>query len=376
MLTIGIDASRANLIERTGTEWYSYFLIQELKKLIPNSYRVILYAKEPLRDGLEEMPENWKAAILTWPPKKLWTQIRLSLAMLNPATRPDLLFIPAHTIPIIHPKKTVLVVHDVGFKTHPDLYSQKELKYHNAAMHLAIKYAKQIITVSEFSKQAILSNYAFPAARIKVVHNGFNHSVYHQIFDKENPHYHKLLAQYQIANPYVLYVGRLEQKKNTPRLVEAFSKVVKTHPELKLVLVGRPGYQYSEILKLLKLKNLNNSVIMPGYVPAEDLNVIMNFAKLFIFPSRYEGFGIPLLEAFSVGVPVLAADIPALREVGGNAAQYFNPDDTQELADKIIELLRDSELQKHLIEHSMERLKLFSWKKCAADTWETLKQQL
>lgn len=169
-MTIGIDASRANKKEKTGTEWYSYYLIQHLKKIIPPQYRVILYAKEPLTDGLEILPANWQSKVLNWPPKFLWTQWRLSLEMLfHPV---DLLFVPAHTISLIHPKKTVTVCHDIGFVRFPQYYSVKERMYHRFTMWLALKCAKIIITPSQFTKNEIMDVYKVSEKKIKVIYHG------------------------------------------------------------------------------------------------------------------------------------------------------------------------------------------------------------
>ena len=115
-MTIGIDASRANLKKKTGTEWYAFYLIEELKKVIPAEYRVILYSKEPLQGDLGKLPVNWKNKVLNWPPKFLWTQMRMSLEMLKFWSRPNILFVPAHTIPIVHPKKQFLLHMISGLK--------------------------------------------------------------------------------------------------------------------------------------------------------------------------------------------------------------------------------------------------------------------
>ena len=123
MYTIGIDASRANVEHRTGTEWYIYNLLHQFKTTIPKSYRVILYTKEPLRQDVLPLPENWENQVLRWPPKLLWTQLRMSLTMLRSSRRPDVLFIPAHTIPVIHPKNTIYVAHDLGFERYAELYA-------------------------------------------------------------------------------------------------------------------------------------------------------------------------------------------------------------------------------------------------------------
>ncbi|MBU0671059.1 glycosyltransferase, partial [Patescibacteria group bacterium] len=205
-MKIGIDASRANQKNKTGTEWYSYNLIQELKKIIPENVKVVLYSKEPLENGLGILPQNWESKILNWPPKFLWTQIRLSLEMLKLWNRPKLLFIPAHTVPIFHPPKTILVAHDIGFEKMKELYGDKEigyqsnilksflkflvklvtfgqygtseLDYHRWAMKHGLREASKIITVSDFSKKEICEHYNIDPKNISVVYNGFSSNEY------------------------------------------------------------------------------------------------------------------------------------------------------------------------------------------------------
>lgn len=169
-MKIGIDASRANLSERTGTEWYSYYLIQHLKKVIPSDTEVILYSKSPLVGDLGILPPHWRSVVLSWPPKFLWTQFRLSWEMVrNPV---DLLFVPAHTIPIFHPQKTITTCHDIGFIRMPHLYSLKERMYHRLTMWFAVFFAKSIIAPSEFVKQEILHAYPVPSEKIHVIYHG------------------------------------------------------------------------------------------------------------------------------------------------------------------------------------------------------------
>src|SRR3989338_7400368 len=153
-MIIGIDASRANNEQKTGVGWYAYHLIQELKKTnsqfpIPN-YRVVLYSDRPLEGELAHLPEHWESKVLRWPPKRLWTQMRLSWEML--VRPPDVLFIPAHVFPIIHPKKTVMTVHDVAAVRFPETYNWFELWYTIWSAKTALKKLWKIIVPSEFTK--------------------------------------------------------------------------------------------------------------------------------------------------------------------------------------------------------------------------------
>ncbi|MFH0819211.1 MAG: glycosyltransferase family 1 protein [Patescibacteria group bacterium] len=404
-MLIGIDASRANLEKKTGTEWYSFFLIQELKKTIPSNYKVVLYSKEPLRNGLEELPVNWSSAVLTWPPKFLWTQIRLSIEMLKFWSRPKLLFVPAHTIPLIHPRRTILVAHDIGFERMKNLYEQKdviknnsflknilkllvriatlgqynisELDYHRWAMRYAVKHATQIITVSNFSKKEIHEFYRCPKQNITVVYNGFDKHSFFRFQNKTSEKYCSILEKYKIKTPYILFTGRLEQKKNLVNLVSAYKLFVEKYKQPHyLVLLGSIGYGYEDIeAKIFELK-LKDQIIEPGYVDQKDMNTIMNLADLFVLPSFYEGFGIPVLEALAAGTPVVCSNIEPLIEIAGNSVNYFDPNNPNEIAQVINETINDNFNKQINVKNGQQIVKKYSYQKCAQETWQCIEKFL
>ncbi len=388
MTTIGIDASRANVENRTGTEWYIYNLLLQLKNIIPPEYRVVLYTKEALRTDFGELPKNWSNQILRWPPKLLWTQARMSIHMLRKKNRPDVLFIPAHTIPVIHPKKTVYVAHDLGFERHENIYSHlyiggrfmnalvriatfgkystNELDYHRWSMQFAISHAAKIIAISEFTKNELQDVYNVPDKQIAVVHNGFSQEDY------------KAVDVQPAQPPYLLFVGRIEHKKNILNLVEAFVILKQRYkiPHI-LKLVGSPGNGYEEIQEQIQTNELQNSVQFTGYVPQSDMNRVMSGADVFIFPSHYEGFGIPVLEALACNTLVACSDIPALREIGGTDCSYFNKDIPKSIADTIYNVLNlPSDQKAHMRASGQRRIQQFTWRKCAINTWQVLESVL
>ena len=184
MTTIGIDASRANRAEKTGVEWYAYYLIQELKKIIPPEYRVILYSAESLVGGLAELPPNWESKIvgglniLFWKRAKnvlLWTQLGLSWEMLR--CPPDILFVPSHAIPFIHPKRTYTTIHDVGFRVFPEVYHILPLIYHRFTTRFAVWRATKIFTPSEFTKSELVKYYKADPKKIIVTPLGFDSDI-------------------------------------------------------------------------------------------------------------------------------------------------------------------------------------------------------
>ncbi len=372
-MLIGIDASRANKTKKTGTEWYSYYLINELKKL-DNRNHYFLYSREPLRGDLAWLPANFQSRVLAWPPKFLWTQARLAWEMFR--RPPELLFVPAHTLPLIRPKKTVTTCHDIGFEYYPELYSPLELRYHRWAMRLAVRRATKIIVPSHFTKNEMIKFYGADPAKFEVVYHGYNRERYRVIEDQSA--ISQVLNKYQIKKPYLLFIGRLEKKKNTAGLVEAFARILNS-PEgkrrfrdLGLVLVGEPGYGFEEVLLKIKKYELEEKVILPGWVSEEELPYLLNGAELFVLPSFYEGFGLPILEALASGTPVAASRLASIPEVGGEAIEYFDPHRVADLVDKIGKVLLDHSRRLELRRRGLERAKEFSWEKCAKETLEVL----
>lgn len=395
-MIIGIDASRANKENKTGTEWYAYNVLQELKRIIPPEDKVILYSKNELKGDLAILPNNFSNKILKWPPRFLWTQLRLSWEVFF--YRPDVLFIPAHTIPLLSPKKTVTTLHDVGFEEFHELYSRNpigpdnkllnfifgvafliltlgryknnELEYHRWSARLALKKAKRVITISDFSVNEIKKHFKVDNDKLVNVYNSYN-TIYRKI-DNESE-IKNVLDVHSIKDDFFLYIGRLEEKKNTPRLIEAFSIFKKENKsDIKLVLVGTHGYGYDRVKNNIKKFGLENDVIELGWVENSDLPYLVNAAKVFCFPSLYEGFGMPIIEAMVCGTPVITSDFGAMKEVAQDAALLVDSYNPKELASGMSSIYLDKDLSEKLVKKGYERVKNFSWKKTALKIKEVI----
>ena len=396
-MIIGIDASRANLKRKTGTEWYSFYLIKNLAR-IDKENKYLLYLNEPASPELESAVKdnpNFTFKLLKWPFQSFWTLGRLTLEMIW--RRPDVLFIPAHTMPLVYGRKTVNTIHDIAFMRDNSLYRSLGVKTNgsfskkviNALVYLftlgryrsqsldyldwstkfALKKAKKIITVSNFTKKEILNIYPkTKAEKIKVIHNGYNDNLYK--VNNDQAQIKAVLEKYDLEQPYFLYVGRIEKKKNTPALIEALAILRYSQPEIKekLVLIGDASFGFDEVKYVIEEFNLNNDVYMPGWVDEADMPYIFNGASAFIFPSKHEGFGIPLLQAMACGLPVAASDIPVFREVAGEAILYFNHHDSRAIAEAMAKLALNQELKNDLRERGLAWVKNFSWEKCARET--------
>ncbi|MFH1536597.1 MAG: glycosyltransferase family 1 protein, partial [Patescibacteria group bacterium] len=254
-------------------------------------------------------------------------------------------------------------------------YGTTELDYHKWAMRHGIKEANHIITVSEFSKKEISDFYNINSKNITAIHNGFASDVYRPILGSGGEAFENILSKYKIKTPFILFIGRLEAKKNVPNLILAYEKLKKQYniPH-KLVLIGTPGYKYEDIEANIYKSKLKDHIIEPGYVAGDDINIIMNLADIFVLPSLYEGFGIPILEAQSAGTPVSASNIEAIKEVGGDACHYFDPNNLDNMAKQMFTLISDNDLKQKYIKSGFNNIKRFSWTKCANQTWEVLKK--
>ena len=357
-MLIGIDASRANQEQKTGVGWYAYHLLQELKKITPEDIRVVLYSDKPLQGDLAELPPNWSVKILAWPPKRLWTQIRLSWEMLWHG--PDVLFIPAHVFPLIHPKKTVMTVHDVAASKFPKSYNWFERWYSLWSAKYAVRKLWQVIVPSEFTKKELGSD------KIKVIAHGYD-----KRYGKIENVVDGILQKYNLAKPYIMSLGRLEEKKNTKRIIEAFN-LIRQNLEIKLLLVGMHGYGYNEVKVAIDCSPYKNDIFTPGWAVEADIPALMSAAEVFVFPSLYEGFGLPVLEAMACGTAVVASRGSSLEEVGGGAVIYVDSDKVEEISHAVLDLLQKEDLCMLKIKQGYERIWQFSWKKSAQETLQVL----
>jgi glycosyltransferase involved in cell wall biosynthesis len=367
-MLIGLDASRANKDTKTGVEWYSHQVIEEIKKITPTGVEFVLYTNEKLKGDLAILPQSWRELVLPWPPKYLWTQLCLWWELrINP---PDVLFVSAHTIPFLPiPKKikVVVTVHDVGFKRFPELYKKIQYWYHELTMWKIKKRADVILTISEFSKAEIIELYQVDPKKIEIAKLGYNEAKY--FAGPESP---EILSRLGLKKPYLVYVGRLEKKKNILNLVMAYSLAAKEYPDLELVLAGAKGHGFEEVLDLIQKLKLEDKIKILGYTSTEDVVAILRSAELMVFATLYEGFGLPILESMACGTPVVASDLPPHKEVGEEAAVYADPHRPEDMAEKIKAILLNDSLRQELSTAGLTRVKNFSWAKCGREILQIL----
>lgn len=273
-----------------------------------------------------------------------------------------------YILPLLFPARTKMVthIHDVSFRAHPELIRWTDRIFLALLIPRSLRRARAIIAPSEFTRSEIIRSYHIPEAKVHVVKNALGDD-----FLSSDDHDLSLLRKkYHLPEKYILFVGTFQPRKNIPFLLRAFAELRKRLPEMKLVLVGsRTAHNVDpHIERTLTELGLEESVIFPGFVSQHDLPRIVRGATLFVFPSLYEGFGIPLLEAMSQGVPIAASDIPGLREVAEEAALYFEADQETKVAsasETMYTLCTDQIKRAEAIRLGQERLKLFSWEESA-----------
>ncbi|MFA7209797.1 MAG: glycosyltransferase family 1 protein [Parcubacteria group bacterium] len=362
-MIIAIDGSRAFLKQRTGIEEYSYQVIKHLRDKL-DGHQVVLYVRKNQKVDFE-MPGNWKIKTIRWP--RFWTQLGLSLEMLlRPA---DVLFVPAHTVPWIHPKKTVVVVHGLEYEIMPQAYSKWGRLYMRCSIRNSCRWAEKVVSVSRNTKQDLVRLYGIPEDKIQVVYEGYDLENSKSVPDGGN-------SDFQKYKPFLLFVGRLEERKNIVGIIKAFEILKEKHgvPH-KLLLAGGNGYGFPAIGYLIENSKYKDDIIRLGFVPDEKKFELISQADIFMFPTFYEGFGIPVLEAQSVGVPVIASNTSSIPEVAGDSAVLVDPDEAWYIAERTYELISDREYRGDMVKRGYENVKRFGWDGCAEKISDILKEK-
>ena len=419
-MRIGIDGSRAFLEKRTGIEEYAYQVIKNLRDQL-SCFEVCLYLRKNQTVDFE-IPANWKIKVINWP--FFWTQGGLSLEMLfHPI---EALFIPAHTVPLIHPKKTVVTIHGLEYEFCPQAYSLWERIYMRVSIRKSCQWASRIISVSENTKKDLMKLYKVTEEKIEVVYEGYESSNHlniktfkqdteceslslracnqakqsrallkagsPRIFDYKNSRDDEECSMFHdlCSTPFLLFLGRIEERKNVENIIKAFEILKEKYQlEHKLVLAGKPGFGFEKIQNKIQETRYNNQIISLGFVSEEEKWELLKKAEVFVFPTQYEGFGIPILEAQSVGCPVVASDNSSILEITCPKVQpsehrrlnlpefsalLVNPQSPTEIAEAIHEIISNQSFKKDLIEKGLENVQRFSWEKCGREVAEILER--
>jgi glycosyltransferase involved in cell wall biosynthesis len=360
-LTIGIDASRAAAARKTGTERYSQRIIAELlDQGADYRFRLYLNQRRPL-----DLPQRADTAQRPIPFPRLWTHLRLSAEL---AAHPvDVLFVPAHVVPPIHPAATVVTIHDLGYLYEPQAHTDSSRLYLDWSTRWSVRAARQVIAISEATKADLIAHYHVPPERIAVVYHGIDEQ-----FRPARPNdVERVRRVVGVHGRFILFVGTLQPRKNLVRLIEAFDTIADADPEISLVLAGGRGWKMDEIDRAITASRHRARILLPGHVPDPDLPALYSGAAALALPSLYEGFGLPALEAMACGTPVLVSNRGSLPEIGANAAVIVDPLDAASIASGLRQVL-DAVIRPQLVELGKQRAAQFRWSTAGRDTLEIL----
>lgn len=367
-MIIGVDGNEANVENRVGVSVYTYNLLKYFASHATDKTRFVVYLRHAPATDMPEENEFY-----TYQHVKgvaAWSQIFLPLHLYT-HRKPDVFFAPAHYIPRMCPIPVVVTIHDLAYYYYPDEFLKKDLYKLRHWTAYAISKARKIIAVSKTTKKDIIRHFNLADEMVDVIYNGYEKEV------REDMRVSLADIDSTIEpDLYFLYVGTLQPRKNILTLMHAFKAFSTKHPEYKLVIAGKKGWMYQDVFELRSDLDLRDQVIFTGFIPDSSVTTLYKHAKAFIMPSRYEGFGIPVLEAMSHGCPVISSTSSSLPEIGGDACLYFDPDNTNELAEKMGMIVTDSDLRASLIAEGKKRIMNFSWDTCATETLRTLQQSI
>ncbi|MEZ4729394.1 MAG: glycosyltransferase family 1 protein [Caldilineaceae bacterium] len=374
-MLISIDASRALRAQRTGTERYALEVIRHLLALpeaIHHHWRLYMDTPPPpaffTPGNTGHLPIHVELCVL--PRQRLWTHLALARAVIR--RPPDVLFIPAHVLPFVLPAArlppSVVTIHDLGYHAFPTSHSFFQRLYLPVSTRWSAQSASHLIAVSQTTATDLQRYYNTPSQKITVIHEA---TTWPQVSWSDQA----VRTRYALPTTYALYVGTLQPRKNLVRLIRAYHRLQQQQDLVwDLVLAGADGWQSSTLQQVIAELQLTQRVHLLGYVVDEALPALYWGAHFFCFPSLFEGFGLPILEAQTHGVPVMTANHSALPEIAGDAALLVDPTDVNAIADAMLQLSQDEPLRQRLIAAGYENVKRFSWEKAARETLAVLEK--
>lgn len=350
----------SRMIKSSGIGTYIFNLNKEIFE-IPNNYKFHLLLNED--EEIHEKREKYKFIKFNAPIYSINEQYEL-LKLIKFNT--DIFWSPHYNIPLFYKGKLLVTIHDVFHLAMPQYVKGLHKKMYAKFMFNAVKKkANKIICVSNFTKNELIRLVGVDEKKIKVIHNGVDKSWF-DIIKKDSPH----------NRPYLLYVGNVKPHKNLNNLLNAFDLIKDCIPHDVIIVGKKEGFITGDKKLFDKALKFGDRVHFTGFVEEEILKQYYVHADALVFPSFYEGFGLPPLEAMAVGCPVIVSNAASLPEVCGDAALYCDPYSPKDIADKIKLLIANPSLQEELRQKGLERAKLFTWEKCAKETMAVIEEVL
>lgn len=344
---IGVDGGALVKDYPTGVEKATAEILQALFK-VDTDNQYFIYTTAPLPVYFKNLSNVTERVV---PYRRFWTQTALPLAMEQDDL--DIFWSPSNVLPPKLPPKSLATIHDVAFVVHPEIYSWWSRILQRTTVLRAKSSATKIIAITESTKADIERYFNVSESMIEVVPIARPRG--HQAETKSIPKWEN----------YILAVGRVEHKKNSLNIVKSFSALLTKYPDLHLVFAGPAGYGFKTIKKYVENSNIQNHIHFLGFVSNEELGGLYHHAKLLLFPSLYEGFGMTILEGFVASIPVVTSNLGAMKEVAGNAAMLVDPHNIDDMMMGVDKLLSDEAMRQKYIEAGRIRLQDFSWEKSA-----------
>ena len=366
-IRIGIDVTSA-VTQGAGIGRYTRELVRALVRIDQSSSYHLFSAKAPkLRGAANPVPEapnvnfreTWLSAKWLY---RLWYRLRLPIPVQRFTGEIDIYHSPDFVLPPVGNIPSVLTIHDLSFIHHPEAFTSSLLNYLNSVVPSSVARVNHILADSSATKKDLFDIWKVSKEKITVVYSGVNSS-FKPITDKEEVG--QLRKKYELGDrPFMLSVGTLQPRKNYEMLIRAFRPVVESYDH-QLVIAGGFGWMYEQIQREVERQGLGQNIKLIGFVDDQDLPALYSQASLFLFPSLYEGFGLPILEAMACGVPVISSNASSLPEVASDAGLLIAPGDQELWTESIIELLNDSTRRAKMVAAGYLQARKFSWRKAA-----------
>ncbi len=361
-IAINALASRGSL---SGAARYIRSLVTSLAKIdAKNKY--ILYVSPEDTPRFSGLGPNFQAVptVANRPLRILWEQTELPWDLKR--RRVDVFHGPAFIAPLVKTCRQVVTIHDMTFFLLPQCHLFTKRHYFQRLIPECVKRADQVIAVSENTRTDIVRILGSPCrSKIKVVYHGKDES-FHP--DRTAAASCGLRTKYGFSNRIILFVGLIEPRKNLERLIRAYANLQSIHPDSCLVLAGSRGWGYEPVLQAVSESGVEKKVFFPGFIPDRELPNLYNLADVFVYPSLYEGFGLPVLEAMACGTPVVTSQVSSMPEVAGDAALFVDPRDVASIAQALERVLLDRALRERMAEDGPKHSNPFTWEKTARET--------
>lgn len=336
------------------------------------SNEYVVYCRRPVPEALLEYEDQAELRRCGLRKRKMCEQLWLSAAW----QRDDLDVLHCVcSLPVIPPECTVLTVHGFSWRMTPEVFTRALRWYWILTAERTMRKATRLIAITNWTKNVVHDHLSIPKERIDVVHHGVELDDFSVSPSKEVRN--RVRKKYQLNGRVLLHVGSLNPVKNLPFLIRAFARLASLddYSDCKLVLAGEEGWGAEEVRAAVADTGMGDRIVMTGYVSKEEIVALYHIADVFVFPSKYEGFGLPILESFAAGTPVVSSNVSCLPEVGGDAPIFFDPEGTEEqLCDILANCLDDKDLRQKMIERGKQRVDEFSWEKTARQTLETYRR--